>query len=66
MTHSGAINLLGGYIKAYCDDYRDNPEELKRLLKTDRLVMTYVTEENIDYIVRENTRTGAANRRVIA
>lgn len=66
MNHNGVINLLGGYIKAYCDDYKNDPEELKRLLKTDNLVMTYVTEENVDYIVRQNTATGAANRRVIA
>lgn len=66
MAHNGVINLLGGYIRAYCEDYRDDPEKLKKLLKTDRLVMSYITTENVDYIVRQNVRIGASKRRMYA
>lgn len=66
MAHNGVINLLGGYIRAYCEDYRDEPEKLKHLLKTDSLVMSYITTENVDYIVRQNSKIGASKRRMYA
>lgn len=66
MSNNAAIRLMGGYIKSYVDDYRHDPEKLRKLLKSDILVTLMIDDDYIDYIVRISQETKKVKRRVTA
>lgn len=44
IENAGVHNFMAGYIKAYIDDYEEDPKELKRQLHNDRIVSLYLDD----------------------